>query len=269
MGCYGQDWASYQSAVMPTDGLAYAFTKATEGTNYVNPKHDAQAAYSRAQGLVVGHYHFARPGAVADQVAYFLGHAGVQPGDVLCLDWEDSGVSDTWKDAWIKAVQAKMPTHQVVLYCNRDFWANRDHTSLAGDGLWIADPGVPAGQPRIQHPWLFHQYAETGGIDRDFCNLSADALRAWAHAKEITDMTPAQEAKLDKVIALLEGPGNLTYRNADADAASLKATGKHIPDFYGYAVDTNSKVSKLAVGGVDVAALAKSVADELERRLQS
>ena len=268
MGCYGQDWASYQSAVMPTDGLTYAFIKATEGTSYINPKHDAQVAYSRAQGLVVGHYHFARPGTVADQVSYFLRHAAPQSGDILCLDWEDTGVSGSDKDAWIRAAQAAMPQHQVVLYCNRDFWVNRDSTSFAGDGLWIADPGVRAGYPRIQAPWLFHQYAETGGIDRDYCTLSADALRAWAHAKE-DDMTPAQEAKLDKVIALLEGPGNLTYRNADADAASMKATGKHIPDFYGYAVDTNAKVSKLAVGGVDLDALAAKVADLLSKRLQS
>jgi GH25 family lysozyme M1 (1,4-beta-N-acetylmuramidase) len=180
----GIDVASYQSSTPSTAGLGFVMVKATEGTSYVNPKHASQVSHARAAGVVVGHYHFARPGSMSAQVSYFLQHAGVKAGDLLALDWEDAGVSGADKDAFVKAAQKASPAHRVLLYCNRDFWLNRDTTSVCGDGLWIADPDADAGHPRVQHAWTVHQYSSSGGLDRDVANFaSAAALRAWA-AKE-------------------------------------------------------------------------------------
>lgn len=187
----GIDVSSYQGGQYGTAGRGFVFVKATEGTGYVNPRHAAQVATGRGAGLVVGHYHFARPGDMAAQVRYFLAHATPAPGDVLCLDWEDTGVSSAGKDAFLQYLKWKMPGHRSVLYCNRDFWLNRDRSSFAGDGLWIADPDAPAGQPRIQHPWLFHQYGETNGLDLDIANFPTQAaLAAWAAG---TTPTPTPE----------------------------------------------------------------------------
>lgn len=177
----GQDWAGYQVAAPSTAGLAFAVVKATEGTGYVNPKHTAQVADARSHGLVVAHYHFARPGSMTDQVNYFLAHAGAAPGDFLAFDWEDPGVSSADKDRWLRSAKAKAPGYRVVLYSNRDFWLHRDTTSYCADGLWIADPSAPKGHPRVEHPWLFHQYSSAGGLDRNVANFpSVAALRAWA-----------------------------------------------------------------------------------------
>ncbi|MFK0296711.1 LysM peptidoglycan-binding domain-containing protein, partial [Streptomyces sp. NPDC090442] len=104
-------------------------------------------------------------------------------GDVLAVDWETTGsgtrASCAEKDAFIRAVKRLRPTHRVILYVNRDFWLNRDTTSYAGDGLWIADY-VTAGRPRIKANWLFHQHTDRP-IDT---NVGAfpdrAALRAWA-----------------------------------------------------------------------------------------
>lgn len=177
----GIDVASYQSTDYSTAGLSFVMVKATEGSSYVNPRHAGQVATGRSHGLVVGHYHFARPGSMTTQATYFLQHAAPMAGEVLVLDWEDTGVSNADKDAWIKHVQAAAPGHRVVLYCNRDFWINRDHTSFCGDGLWIADPDSPAGHPQVTHSWVFHQYSEAGGLDHDVANFaSAAALHTWA-----------------------------------------------------------------------------------------
>jgi hypothetical protein len=177
----GIDIASYQSATYATEGLAFVVVKCTEGTDYVNPKYTAQVAHARAESLVVGHYHFVRPGNMAAQLAHFLAHADIRPGDFVGFDWEDTGVSGADKDTWIKAAQGKQPGQRVILYCNRDFWLNRDHTSFCGDGLWIADPDVTAGHPRVQHAWTFHQYSSSGGIDHDLGNFASKAaLQAWA-----------------------------------------------------------------------------------------
>lgn len=177
----GIDVASYQPTDYDTSDLGFVMVKATEATSYVNPHHAGQVATGRSHGLVIGHYHFVRPGSMTAQAAYFLEHAGAQPGDILVLDWEDSGVDCAEKDAWLRYVEEKMPHNRVVLYCNRDYWFNHDTTSYCGDGLWIADPGAPAGHPRIQHSWIFHQYSETGGVDHNVSNLiNLAALKTWA-----------------------------------------------------------------------------------------
>jgi len=177
----GIDVSSHQSTEFATAGLSFVIVKATEGVSYANPRHAAQVAHARAGSLVVGHYHFARPGSVSAQIDHFLRHANPRGGDLLALDWEDPGVTGADKDAFLKDLQAAAPAHRVLLYCNRDFWFHRDRTSFAGDGLWIADPDAPAGQPRVAHPWLIHQYSEAGGIDHDLAHFaSRSALTSWA-----------------------------------------------------------------------------------------
>ncbi|MGW1859356.1 glycoside hydrolase family 25 protein [Streptomyces collinus] len=177
----GVDVSSFQAEAFPTKGLAFAFVKATESTNYVNPKYKAQVAHARAAGLVVGHYHFGRNGGVKE-ADYFLSKVDLHPGDILAFDWETSGVSQAERDAFVARVKAKQPHHKVVLYCNVDYWKNRDSDNGGpADGLWIADPNHAAGHPNIKHSWVFHQYSWAGGIDRNVANFKdARALRAWA-----------------------------------------------------------------------------------------
>ncbi|MEU1372010.1 GH25 family lysozyme, partial [Streptomyces sp. NPDC005803] len=176
----GIDVSGYQPATPDVSGKAFVFIKATEGVSYVNPRQATQAAAARKAGAVVGFYHFARPGNVQAQAKYFADKAGSVEGDVLAIDWEDSGVSCADKDALIKAVKQLRPTHKVVLYCGRDFWLHRDTTSYCGDGLWIADYSHAAGSPAIEHPWLFHQHSDHP-VDQDVANFpTVAALKAWA-----------------------------------------------------------------------------------------
>jgi hypothetical protein len=70
--------------------------------------------------------------------------------------------------------------HRVLLYCNRDFWLNRDTTSFAADGLWIAEYNGKPGKPSIKAPWVLHQYTSTP-IDTNVADFASRAeLRAWA-----------------------------------------------------------------------------------------
>ena len=196
-GCRGQDWASYQDWSPSTAGLGFVFIKATEGIGYVNPRYSAQLAAARAGRVVPGHYHFVRPGpSMQAQADYFLRHLTLKAGDVLALDWEDSGITGSEKDAFLKYLKGAAPGHKVVLYCNRDFWLHRDTTSYAADGLWIADPDAPMGQPAIKGPWLFHQYGSPHGMDVDYCRLDAASLAAWAAGTTPTP-TPAPTPEPD------------------------------------------------------------------------
>lgn len=267
MAVNGIDIASYQSIAYGTQGLGFVFVKATEGTNYLNPRYSAQIAHGRQNALMIGHYHFVRPGSMSAQVSYFLQHVSLKSGDVLCLDWEDPGVSSADKDAFLKGLKAQTPSHKVVLYCNRDFWLNRDRSSYAADGLWIADPSAPAGAPRIQHPWLFHQYGESGGVDLDLADFpSKAALLAWAGATTPpTAPTPASRTQEDP----MPQPIDLwAYRNKAADDASLKASGKHIPDAYGYLVDTHALLNRLLAQEAAQNAAITALAQQLGKNSQ-
>ncbi|MEU6127248.1 glycoside hydrolase family 25 protein [Streptomyces sp. NPDC047123] len=178
----GIDVSSHQSS-FDTDGLSFVFIKATEGRSYTNPKLAAQTKLSRDGGCVTGFYHFLWPGNIAAQAAYFLSKAPEKAGDLLAVDWETTGdgthASNADKDHFIREVKRLRPHHRVLLYCNRDFWLNRDVTSYAGDGLWIADY-VTAGKPRIQAQWTIHQYTSTP-LDKNVADFESKAtLKEWA-----------------------------------------------------------------------------------------
>lgn len=202
MGIYGQDWASYQSATPDTVGLSFVFVKVAEGLSYINPRWTQQRDHAKTKGLVWGAYfypHMANsPRTEAD---YFLSQVAWQPGDLVVLDWEgydaaNSTVSKStqaaYKDEWLRYVKSRLPNNKVGVYSNVDYWRNVDTTSYCGDFLWIATAGRNAGDPGISDPWMFHQYSEAGGLDRDYCHLGSTAeLRAWALG------TQPQEADMD------------------------------------------------------------------------
>src|ERR1700722_19462728 len=62
----GTDVSSYQGSginwtTMRTDGLSFAWTKATEGTYYYDADFTVNEANAKAAGVMIGAYHFARP----------------------------------------------------------------------------------------------------------------------------------------------------------------------------------------------------------------
>ncbi|MFE2229063.1 GH25 family lysozyme [Streptomyces kronopolitis] len=180
---HGVDVSSYNSSYS-TEGLDFVFVKATEGRSYINPHQSAQASQARKAGCVVGFYHFLWPGNIAAQAEYFVEKCASVQGDLLACDWELTGdgtyAGNAQKDQFLREVKRLRPTHRVLLYCNREFWLQRDTTSYAADGLWIADY-VSAGHPRIKAAWRIHQY--TGSpLDKDVANFTSKAaLKKWAH----------------------------------------------------------------------------------------
>ncbi|MGE9695910.1 GH25 family lysozyme [Streptomyces sp. CH6] len=192
----GIDVSSYQSSTYSTAGVAFVFVKATEGRTYTNPRMTAQAKRARDAGAVVGFYHFLRPGDMRAQAEYFVEQAASIEGDPLWADWEDPGVSCADKDRFLAEVERlRGATHRVGLYCNRDFWLNRDNTSNAADALWIADYNGKPGKPGITAAWRFHQYTDRP-LDTSLAAFKDRAeLRAWATrstAPKPSTSTPAK-----------------------------------------------------------------------------
>ena len=82
-GIQGMDVSSHQGAVnwrrAKSQGAAFAYVKATEGTDYVNPFFAQQYDGAASVGMVRGAYHFAVPtrsSSGAEQAAYFVENGG-------------------------------------------------------------------------------------------------------------------------------------------------------------------------------------------------
>jgi GH25 family lysozyme M1 (1,4-beta-N-acetylmuramidase) len=96
------DWTTVKNA-----GVKFGWTKATEGTGYVNPNFVSQINGATSVGIYMGLYHYARPGlnpnltgasSADSEAAYFWSHASPyikNGGQYLMpmLDWEDVGTS--------------------------------------------------------------------------------------------------------------------------------------------------------------------------------
>ena len=204
---YGIDVSMYQpinfSLTTPGDDkkVDFAIIKVTEGSVWASTRWTAQRQWAKDHGLSVGFYHFARPGDMVAQADRFLDQIALQPGDHLWFDWEDAGVTNTQKDAWISYVQGKARGHRVGLYCNTDFWKNRDTTGFAGDGLWIATGGYPAGAPPIKSNWLIHQYSTAGGYDHDTAQFATRAdMITWAQGGDDVALSDADKTWITNTI---------------------------------------------------------------------
>ncbi|NGO67630.1 glycoside hydrolase family 25 protein [Streptomyces boncukensis] len=278
MAVRGIDVSSYQPSTYSTRGLDFVFVKATEGTTYTNPRMRAQAAHARRNGLVVGFYHFLRPGSMAAQARYFVQRASSVPGDPLWADWEDPRVSCDDKDRFLAEVRRlRGDTHRVGLYCNTAFWTGRDNCSTAGDALWIAHYGVGPGNPGIRAAWLFHQYTDRP-LDTNTARFAdRAALRAWAsgtHHQEDDEMNLDDAVKLGAWI-----PKTFPKQQGLQDGEISVRTALGSGYAYAHIAADNSKriLAKLDAQGAAITELAKALAardtavdvDELVDRIEA
>lgn len=190
----GIDVSDYQRSDYDLTDFDFVIVKATEGTAYVNPKHAVQVKRARDNHRVVGHYHFLHDGDMKAQVDYFLQHAGAQEDEFLALDWENPSVSGAEKDQALKYLKTKAGNRKVLLYCNVDYWKNRDSTSYVADDLWIAGYNGKPGKPDIKGDWLIHQYTSTP-VDTNVAAFSSRGEMAkWAGAKATSKPKPRPTA---------------------------------------------------------------------------
>ncbi|KAA9161101.1 lysozyme [Amycolatopsis acidicola] len=182
------DWASHWS-----NGIKFAYVKATESTTYTNPYFAQQYNGSYNVGMIRGAYHFATPdtSSGAAQAQYFVAHGGGWSGDGKtlpgALDMEYNpygatcyGLSASAMTAWVKdfsdtyhALTNKYPT----IYTSASWWnqcAGGDFS--ATNPLWVARYASSVGTlPTGWGVYTFWQYSSSP-IDQDTFNGAYDRL---------------------------------------------------------------------------------------------
>ncbi len=176
------DWSQVAAA-----GKAFAFVKASQDIDYVDPTYGLNRARATAAGLMVGAYHFADPDpnpalAVANgraQADHFLATADIASGDLPpVLDLERAnGLTPPQLEAWSRAFLERIHEQTGVrgaIYTSPNFWKNwvGDSTWFATNGyrvLWVAhwttnpSPTVPASD-WAGFGWTFWQYTSNGSV---------------------------------------------------------------------------------------------------------
>ncbi len=203
------DWSLVHNA-----GRTFAFVKATEGIGYVNPYFAADWSAIKANGMVRGSYHYARPDAsptsAAEQARYFVSVAGTMgtSGDLApVLDLEETGGLApsqlvTWVHSWLDTITA-LTGRTPIIYTYPYFWrsAMGNNTGFTQYPLWIADynGGSAPNTPLVGGwtSWTFWQYTDrsaiagvsTGVDDSRFCCTSG-TLSALANGAPSPGVPP-------------------------------------------------------------------------------
>ena len=169
----GIDVSSFQSSItwssVKSSGIAFAWSKATEGLTYQDAYFVGNENNGKAAGVYMGPYHYCHPelNTAASEASYFWSFAGsyikndaksIMPmldveGNAFGGNVGASSISDwinQWCNAVVAAAAAQGVTVKPVIYisaCN----ANHLNTSVAQWIPWIAD--YNGQDPQTSTPW--------------------------------------------------------------------------------------------------------------------
>ena len=136
------DWSKVRS-----DGQSFAFVKATEGGDWVNPHYVEDIQAANAAGLKTGAYHYARPaGDAKTQAANFAAQIALAPNQTLppALDIEvTEGKSAAQLEQWIEEFTSELKRltgRTPMIYTYKYFWMGQMNNSqkFSDMPLWLA-----------------------------------------------------------------------------------------------------------------------------------
>lgn len=181
-------------------GYVFAYIKATDGQDYVDPDFKVNWTGAAQAGLLRGAYHFFRAEDSPSVQANFFWNTvnGMETGAgelPLVVDIEES-MNQTNSIVLSNLTQflqdlQQLSGRQPMIYTYSNFWNTLGSAGFGSYPLWIAEyttapaPILPNGWTT----WNFWQDSEngqvpgiTGNVDLNVFNGSADALRQWAAA---------------------------------------------------------------------------------------
>jgi lysozyme len=185
------NWPSVAGA-----GYVFAFIKATDGQDYVDPDFKVNWTGAAQAGLLRGAYHFFRAEDSPQVQAQFFWDtvSGMGDGELpLVVDIEENmGQSNSTVLSnlthFLQDLE-QLSGRQPMIYTYSSFWNSLGSERFGGYPLWIAEY-TTASAPNLPNGWTtweFWQYSEkgqvpgiTGSVDLDVFNGSADDLRQWA-----------------------------------------------------------------------------------------
>lgn len=163
-------WEAVKEMKVNNIQLGFAFIKATEGTDLVDPFFKRNWKKAKSAGMVRGAYHFFNPKKDGKaQAQNFFENVKLESGDLPpVLDIEKSfGMSEAKLQrevkSWLDAMEAAYGVKPVI-YTYVTFYERYLKGSFDEYPLWIAHYYQPD-NPRISRPWHFWQHSEEGRVN--------------------------------------------------------------------------------------------------------
>lgn len=196
----GIDAARFQSSinwpVARANGVNFAYLKATEGGDLIDPKFKDHWRGAGRAGVLRGAYHFyyfcTEPEV---QARWFIRHvprvAGSLP-PVLDMEWNPfSPTCATVRPPaaevraqmrrWLRIVEAHYG-QKAVIYTTPKFYRENDLSQFKGYDFWLRSTAKPVAETYPGQSWVFWQYSATGLIDGIDGKVDLNAFRGGANA---------------------------------------------------------------------------------------
>jgi lysozyme len=163
-------WEAVKSMKEKSVMLGFAFMKATEGYTRKDRQFGRNWQKAKEVGMPRGAYHFFLPnknGLI--QAQNFISVVTLEKGDLPpVLDIEETyGVKYTDLRKRVKEWLSVIENHygvKPIIYTNADFYTNILGSEFDDYPLWVAHY-LQKNKPRIERPWTFWQYSETGNVN--------------------------------------------------------------------------------------------------------
>lgn len=203
---YQPCYSTYSSGYVETaySGSDFVIAKATQGTRPLNSHMVRQLERAKADGKLIGVYHYAEGGSPVAEADAFISYVKDYVGQaILCLDWEngdnDAWGSTTWARQFVDRVHALTGIYPLVY----TYPAGRSQVASCADvsALWIAgyyDNRFSWELPEMIYntgawsDWTIWQYSSANGnVDLNVAQLDR---AGWAKlAKGSSDFSPHWE----------------------------------------------------------------------------
>jgi lysozyme len=200
---HGTDVSRFQTAVdWPTaraNGVSFAFVKATEGGDLVDPMFERHWQGARAAGIPTGAYHFwyhCRPGD--EQARWFIRNVPRAPGalpPVLDLEWTPFSPTCTRRTPQAELLREAgvfmdmLERHygqRPIVYVSPDIYDERELWRLPRAEFWLRSVADHPAEVYPGQAWSFWQYSGTALIpgipgrgDANAFRGSPAAWQAW------------------------------------------------------------------------------------------
>lgn len=219
----GIDISKWQGVGTGDQAADFIICKATEGVGYVDSNCDKHYQRAKAQGKLLGVYHFARPdknGPEAEAEFFVKNIKGYIREALLALDYEMAPYSDDWAYRFCAKVHELTGVWPVV-YMSASKVKGFNWSKTAKEcGLWIAgypnkynvknppEPGVNdmPYKTGAWKTWAIWQYTSSAGtLDRDIAYMDREAWKKYANpgrsATPEPQPTPTPAKKTNEQIA--------------------------------------------------------------------
>ncbi|MEO5647077.1 MAG: glycoside hydrolase family 25 protein [Chitinophagaceae bacterium] len=163
-------WKEVKKMQVKQIRIGFAYIKATEGIDRIDPQFRRNWLKAEEAGLPRGAYHFFLPGKSAKaQADNFTETVRLRAGDLPpVLDVEQTNgksvkeIKEKVQD-WLRIVEAFYDVRPII-YTNAVFYETYLQDDFDDYPLWVAHYLEPIA-PRIGRPWQFWQHSEQGRVN--------------------------------------------------------------------------------------------------------